>query len=244
MKRKSQSMIAAIAFMAIGYNVSAQTEVVYDFNTDLTGVATEENAGAPAVGVISGLTDNGVPNETKVLRQQTASSLKNQTCVNDLTSFPKAKDYSITWKEYITELPASGSYYKKGFLVRATGYGTYAQGIKNGYYLMVQNNPSGSVTFMVRNAADGTVATLGSSPAIFMEGGKTAMSPMKAYWYRVSIKANVVKFEYSLDGSTFNVGYTYTDDSKLYPAAGTTQTVCGIGGTYKAHYIDDVKFNN
>ncbi|MEL1242238.1 DUF1349 domain-containing protein [Flavobacterium flavipallidum] len=244
MKRNSQSMIAAITFMAIGHSVSAQKEVVYDFNTDLAGVFTEVNAGAPAVGVIAGLTDNGVPNNTKVLRQQTASGLSNQTCVNDLVSIPKATNYSITWKEYITALPNSGAWIKKGFLLRGTGLGTYASGIKNGYYLMVQNNASGSVTFMVRNAADGAVSTLGSSAGVYLDGGKTPMTPLKAYWYRVSIKGFVIKFEYSLDGKIFNVGYTYTDTSNLYPFGGLTQAVCGIGGTYTSHYIDDIKFNN
>ncbi|MEL1242237.1 hypothetical protein [Flavobacterium flavipallidum] len=44
MKRKSQSMIAVIALMIIGYNLSAQTEIIYDFNTDLGGVTVLENA--------------------------------------------------------------------------------------------------------------------------------------------------------------------------------------------------------
>lgn len=243
MKKKIQSAFAAITFMVLGHNVSAQKEVTYDFNTDLTGVSTTENAGSPAVGLISGLNDNGVPNDTKVLRQQTASSLTHQTCVNDLELIPNATDYSITWKEYITALPNSGSWIKKGFLLRGTGSGTYASGIKNGYYLMVQNNASGSVTFMVRNAVDDSVSTIGSSAGIYLDGGTTAMTPLKAYWYRVSVKGSVLKFEYSLDGIKFTKGYSYTDTSDLYPSGGVTQTVCGIGGSYTSHYIDDVKFN-
>lgn len=243
MKKKSQTALAAIAFLVFGYNVSAQKEVTYNFNTDLTGVSTTENAGSPSVGLVFGLKDNGVENNTKVLRQLKASSLTHQTCVNDLVSIPIAKDYSITWKEYIEVLPNSGSWIKKGFLLRGTGSGTYASGIKNGYFLMVQNNASGSVTFMVRNAADDTVSTLGSSAAIYLDGGTTAMTPLKAYWYRVSVKGNVLKFEYSLDGKNFTKGYTYTDTSNLYPSGGVTQTVCGLGGSYTSHYIDDVKFN-
>lgn len=241
MKRKLQFALVALAGLIYSQTVTAQ--VTYDFNTELTGVSTAEDAGSPAVGVVSGLTDNGVPNDTKVLRQQKTSGLTHQTCVNDLVLIPKATDYSITWKEYITELPSSGSWIKKGFLLRGTGAGTYAQGIKNGYYLMVQNNASGSVTFMVRNAVDDAVSTIGSSAGIYLDGGTTPMTPLKAYWYRVSVKGNVLKFEYSLDGVNFNKGYTYTDASNLYPSGGVTQTVCGIGGTYTSHYIDDVKFN-
>lgn len=241
MKRKLQFALVALAGLIYSQTITAQ--VTYDFNTDLTGVSTAEDAGSPAVGLVSGLTDNGVPNDTKVLRQQTASGLTHQTCVNDLVSIPNATDYSITWKEYITALPNAGSWIKKGFLLRGTGAGTYAQGIKNGYYLMVQNNASGSVTFMVRNAVDDAVSTIGSSAGIYLDGGTTPMTPLKAYWYRVSVKGNVLKFEYSLDGVKFAKGYTYTDNSNLYPSEGVTQTVCGIGGSYTSHYIDDVKFN-
>lgn len=249
MKRKSQTALAAIAFLVFMHNVFAQKkkEVTYDFNTDLTGISTKENAGTPTIEMVSGLTDNGVPNNTKVLRQLKVSSITHQTCVNDLVAIPIATDYSITWKEYITALPASGSWLKKGFLLRGTGSGTYAPGIKNGYYLMVQNNPSGSVTFIVRNATGDAVNTLASSDAIYLDGGKIPMTPLRAYWYRVSVRGNVLKFEYSLNGTNFTTGFTYTDAANLYPSGypsgGTTQMVCGIGFSYTSHYIDDIKFN-
>lgn len=243
MKRKLQNTLAVVACIVIVHSVSAQKEVKYDFNVDLEGVTAAMDSGSPAVGVISGLMDNGLPNTSNVLRQQKTASLTNQTCINDLESFPKATDYSITWKEYITAVPASGGWIKKGFLLRGTGSGTYAPGIKNGYYMMVQNNASGSVTFMVRNTADGAVSTLGSSSAIYLDGGTTPMTPLKAYWYRVSVVGNVLKLEYSLDGIQFKKGYSYTDNANVYPDAGLTQTICGIGGTYTSHYIDDVTFN-
>lgn len=248
MNRKLQISLVAIAFFIFGNNVSAQRQkqVTYDFNTDLTGISTNENSGFPAVEMVSGLTDNGVPNNTKVLRQLKVSTLTHQTCINNLVSIPIATDYSITWKEYITALPNSGSWIKKGFLLRGTGSGTYAPGIKNGYYLMVQNNASGSVTFIVRNATGATVNTLASSDAVYLDGGKTAMTPLRAYWYQVSVKNNVLKFEYSLDGINFTIGYTYTDTANLYPygfpSGGVTQIVCGIGSSYTSHYIDDIKF--
>ena len=150
MKRKLQFALVALASLIYGQNVKAQ--VTYDFNTALTGVSTPAGSGVPSVGTIVGLTDNGVANTTKVLRQTTTAGLTNQTCVNDLTSIPNDMDYSITWKEYISVLPGAGATFKKGFVLRGTGSGTYAPGIKNGYYCMVQNNASGSVTFIVRNA--------------------------------------------------------------------------------------------
>lgn len=243
MKRKLQTAVAALAFMAFGYNVSAQTTFTYDFEPGLTGISTPSGSGAPASGVIStpALLDNGVANSTKVLRQTTIAGLTNQTCVNDLTSIPTATDYSITWKEYVTSIAAI---LKKGFILRGTGSGTYAPGIKNGYFLCIQNNTSGSVTFLVRNVNGATVSTLGTSVGIYLDGGTTPMTINRAYWYRVSVTGNVFKMEYSTNGTTWNTGLTYTDASNLYPSGGVTQTVCGIGGTYTAHYLDDVKFTS
>jgi hypothetical protein len=239
MKKKLQFTLVAVASLIFGQTVNAQ--VTYDFNTDLTGVTTPAGSGTPAVGVIASpaLLDNGVANTTKVLRQQTSSPLTNQTCVNDLTSISSDKDYSITWKEYIT----ANASLKKGILLRGTGSGTYAPGIKTGYYCMVQNNTSGSVTFRIFNVNSGaTLTQIATSAGIYLDGGTTAMTINKAYWYRASVAGNVIKMEYSLDGTTFTTGYTYTDASDLYPSAGLTQTVSGIGGSYTQHYIDDVVY--
>ena len=239
MKTKLQFTIVAIACLIYGQTVKAQ--VTYDFNTDLTGITTPAGSGVPAVGVIASpaLLDNGVANTTKVLRQQTSSPLTNQTCVNDLTSIASDTDYSITWKEYIT----ANASLKKGILFRGTGSGLYAPGIKTGYYCMVQNNVSGSVTFRIVNVNSGTSLTqIATSAGIYLDGGTTPMTINKAYWYRASVVGNVIKMEYSLDGVTFTTGYTHTDALNLYPLAGTTQTVCGIGGSYTQHYIDDVEY--
>lgn len=238
MKRKLQFTLVAVAGLIYGQTVKAQ--VTYDFNTDLTGITTPAGSGTPAVGVIASpaLLDNGVTNTTQVLRQQTTGGLTNQTCVNDLTSISSDKDYSITWKEYIT----ANASLKKGILLRGTGSGTYAPGIKMGYYCMVQNNTSGSVTFRIFNVSATALTQIATSAAIYLDGGTTAMTINKAYWYRASAAGNVIKMEYSLDGTTFATGYAYTDASDLYPSAGVTQTVCGIGGSYTQHFIDDVVY--
>jgi hypothetical protein len=239
MKTKLQIALVAVACLIYGQTVKAQ--VTYDFNTDLTGITTPAGSGAPAVGVIASpaLLDNAVANTTKVLRQTTIAGLTNQTCVNDLTSITADTDYSITWKEYIT----ANASLKKGILLRGTGSGTYAPGIKTGYYCMVQNNTSGSVTFRIFNVNSGaTLTQIATSAGIYLDGGTTPMTINKAYYYRASVAGNVIKMEYSLDGTTFTTGYAYTDASNLYPSAGSTQTVSGIGGSYTQHYIDDVVY--
>lgn len=239
MKTKLQFTLVAVACLIYGQTVKAQ--VTYDFDTDLTGVTAL--SGSPAVGVIAGLTDNSVANSTKVLRQQTNPSTTN---VNDLTSIPTDTDYTITWKQYITALPASGGWYKTGFLLRGTGSGSYATGIKTGYFAYLQYNASGSVTFFARTSTGTGLGTSSSSSAVYLDGGTTAMTPLKAYWFRISVSGSspvVIKFEYSLNGVSYTTGYTYTDATGAYTAAGATQIVSGIGSPYTNHYIDDVVYN-
>lgn len=235
MKRKLQFALVAVAGLIYGQTVNAQ--VTYDFDIDLTGVSTPANAGSPAVGVIAGLLDNNsVANTTKVLRQQTASGLLNQTNVNDLTTISSDTDYSITWKEYIT----ANASLKKGILLRGSGTSAYANGLKTGYFCMVQNNASGSVTFRIFDVnTTNTLSQIYTSAGIYLDGGTTPMTINKAYWYRASVAGNVIKMEYSTDGTNFTVGGSVT--SSLY-SSGTTQTVAGIGGSYTQHYIDDVVY--
>jgi hypothetical protein len=238
MKTKLQFTIIAIAGLIYGQTVNAQ--ITYDFDTDLTGVTAL--SGSPAVGVIAGLTDNSVTNSTKVLRQQTSPATTN---VNDLTSILPDTDYSITWKQYITALPVSGNWYKTGFLLRGTGSGSYATGIKTGYFAYIQYNSSGSVTFFARTSTGTGLGTSSSSSAVYLDGGSTAMTLNKAYWFRISVTGSspvVIKFEYSLDGATYTTGYTYNDASNAYTAAGATQIVSGLGSPYTFHYIDDVVY--
>jgi hypothetical protein len=242
MKRKLQFALVAVAGLIYGQTVNAQ--VTYDFDIDLTGVSTPGGAGGgagtPVVGVIStpALLDNSVANTTKVLRQQTDGVLTNQTCVNDLTLITADTDYNITWKEYIT----ANASLKKGFLLRGTGSGTYALGIKTGYYCMVQNNASGSVTFRIFNISATALTQIATSAGINLDGTGVVMTINRAYWYRASVTGNVIKMDYSTNGTTWVNGITYTDALNLYPNAGLTQTVSGIGGSYTSHYIDDITY--
>lgn len=238
MKRKLQFTVIAIASLFYGQSVDAQ--VTYDFNTDLTGVTAQN--GSPAVGVIAGLTDNGVANSTKVLRQQTSSATTN---VNDLTSIPDDTNYNITWKQYISALPASGNWFKTGFVLRGTGTGSYATGIKTGYFAYLQYNSSGSVTFFARTSTSTGLGSASSSTATYLDGGTTPMTLNKAYWFRISITGSspvVIKFEYSLDGVSYTTGYTYNDATNAFTGAGATQIVSGLGSPYTTHYIDDVVY--
>lgn len=248
MKRKLHSTIAAIAFMVIGHSVSAQTEVVYNFDSGIAGVVS--NTAAAAANTFSTFFDNGSLNTSKILQHYASGSAG--TVVDDLTNIPSTRDYSITWKQYIST--AGG--YKTGFVLRGKDAATYATGIKTGYFAYIEYNTgptsTGSFVFKARTVSAGTgtgtgLGTASQSSNIYPDGGSTAFTLNRAYWFRVSISGTssvVIKFEYSVDGTNFTTGYTYTDNSGTYQNAGVTQIVAGLGSGYTNYFIDDLKFND
>jgi hypothetical protein len=232
MEKKLQCIIAAIACLIYGNTISAQTDVTYDFNsaTPLTGVSSA--SGTVEAISVAGLTDNGVTNTTTVLRPKTVGS-PNQTGVTNLTSFPSGSDYSVTWKEYIT---VGNTGFKKGFLLRGNGSGSYTTGMNQGYFFMVQNNATtGSVNFRILNSSSTGIANIKDSGAVIIPG----FAINTACWFRASITGNVLKFEYSMDGITFTVGATVTDSTY---SSGGTQLVYGIGSGTMGYLYDDIKF--
>lgn len=236
MNTKLQFALVAVACLIYGQTVNAQ--VTYDFEsaTPLDGITSVSPSSLEALsGVGLGLTDNGVANTTTVIRPLTFGS-PNVTGIADLTSFPSNTDYNVTWKEYRT----SSALLKKGFLLRGSGTGGYTTGIKQGYYFMVQNNTSGTVTFRIFNvSASSSITQLVTSAAITIPG----LANNIATWYRASVVGNVLNFEYSTDGTTFTIGATFTDSSSTY-SSGTTQMVYGIGSSAIGHINDDIVYKN
>lgn len=232
MKKGLQFIIVLIACLIYGNTVLAQTEVTYDFDsaTPLNGISSA--SGTLESAFVAGLTDNGVANTTAVLRPRTVGS-PNQTGIANLTSFPNSSDYSVTWKEYIT---AGSAGFKKGFLLRGSGTGSYTTGINRGYFFMVQNNATtGSVNFRILNSSSTGIANIKDSGALTIPG----FAVNTACWFRASVTGNILKFEYSMDGVTFTVGATVTDST--YPS-GATQLVYGIGSGVIQYLFDDIKF--
>ncbi|MEJ6982222.1 glycoside hydrolase family 98 domain-containing protein [Pedobacter sp. P351] len=229
-------IIAATMSMLYYHGAFSQTEFIYDFNSaqPLNGI--EQLSGTVEVVSLTTPTDNGVANNTPLLRPKTVGS-PNATGVTNLSSFPAGSDYSITWKEYVTQGNTS---YKKGFLLRGSGVGAYATGMKRGYYFMVQNNgTTGSVNFRILHSSASGISDLRNSGAVTISG----FGINKACWFRASVTDNVLKFEYSTDGVTFVTGASYTDPANLY-SAGTTQLVYGIGSGAGQYCYDDIKFKS
>lgn len=232
MKKRLQYVIAGIGLLFCGHAVLAQTEVIHNFNTAPLLAGISSASGTVEAVYVAGLTDKGVTNATNVLRPKTVGSPNNTGVVN-LTSFPSGSDYSVTWKEYIT-LGSTGL--KKGFLLRGTGSGSYATGINQGYFFMVQNNvTTGSVNFRIMNSSSTGIANIIDSGAVTIPG----FAVNAACWFRASVTGNVLKFEYSMDGVTFAVGATVTDSTY---SSGGTQLVYGIGSAVIQYLYDDVKF--
>ena len=232
MKKRLQYIIAAMSFLMFEQSVVAQTEVTYDFNSasPLTGISSA--SGTVEAVYVAGLTDNGVANATNILRPKTVGS-PNNTGVANLTSFPSGSDYSVSWKEYLTQ-GITG--FKKGFLLRGTGTGSYTTGINQGYFFMVQNNATtGSVNFRIMNSSSTGIANIKDSGALAIPG----FAVNTACWFRASITGNILKFEYSMDGVTFTVGATATDNTY---SSGGTQLVYGIGSGTMGYLYDDIKF--
>lgn len=230
-----QFTLVAIASLFYNQSALAQLEFTYDFESETPrdGILFANGSFETVSGTSFNLKDNGVANNSTVLRPKKVGS-PNQTGVADLTSFPTSSDYSVTWKEYLT---LSGTLLKKGFLLRGTGTGGYTTGIKQGYYFMVQNNVSGTVTLRIMNVNSGASFTQLSTS----EGIDIPVAVNSACWFRASVVGNVLTFEYSTDGKKFTVGTTYTDTSNLY-TSGKTQVVYGIGSSTVGHIYDGIKF--
>ena len=146
---------------------------------------------------------------------------QNRVGIANLTRFGAEKDYSVTWKECVTQTA------KGGVLMR----GTYANGggnpgLTDGYYFQALTDLAEGTTRMairkVTNRADGTTAfdngTQGEVAIAAPEAGRPR-------WYRATCKGNLLTFEYSDDGREFTRAVARTDG--IYPSAGITQLLWG-----------------
>ncbi|MEZ2336401.1 glycoside hydrolase family 98 domain-containing protein [Mucilaginibacter sp. RCC_168] len=226
-------LIGALSLICNTYTL-AQTQIVYDFDAGHGLGDISQASGSLEISTLVNANDNGVANTTQLLHPLSVGTL-NQTGVSDLTSFVTSTDYAISWKEYITQ---GATTYKKGFLLRGSGTGGYATGIKKGYYFMVQNNgTTGSVSFRILNSSASTALAELKNVSLTIPG----FAVNKACWFRASISGNVLTFAYSMDGTNFTTGAIYTDAANLY-SSGATQLVYGIASPVGQYYYDDIAF--
>lgn len=210
---------------------------VYNFSNDTpsptstTPPASFVNVQSGTAGVVS-FTDSN--NKTSNCFKTYSAGSKNGTGVANLDLFPyTAADYSIVWKEYYG---TSGG--KKGMLLRGTGENgscSYAEGLKQGYLFIAQNNADNTVTLKPYVATPNGITEKTSFTTSFK------IMPDQPCWFRARAVGNQMKFECSTDSLNW-VGGTataFTDD--LYKT-GSTQLVWGVASDNFSWTMDDIAY--
>ncbi|WP_114778513.1 glycoside hydrolase family 98 domain-containing protein [Botryobacter ruber] len=153
----------------------------------------------------------------------------NATGVADLDMFySAATDYGVVWKEYYT---AAGG--KKGLLMRGNGTSTYAEGLKQGYLFVSENNTDNTVTLRPYVVTPTGLEAKPAYTTTFQLGSG------KPYWYRATANGNQLIFECSQDSINWMGGTatTYTDNSHTQGAA---QLVWGLGSNNFDWRMDNI----
>lgn len=230
--------------VAFPFSIVEGNSIGYDFesfaaNSLLTGTTdpaiaaygTTPNSGTASVVSYTG-TDNGVSNTSLVFKPTAQGSGTNKVGVANLSLFPTATDYSVTWKEYY----ATGT--KGGVLLRASGTAIGDNpGLLSGYYFQTTNTAPQIRKIDVASGTT-TFSYLGTATTITAPGAGVCR------WYRATVQGNVLSFEYSNDGVIFYTIQTYTDVSNTY-TAGTTQFIWGLNTSYAGTvYYDDIIFRS
>lgn len=158
----------------------------------------------------------------------------NGTAVADLEMFPSsAINYTVSWKEYYTT--AGG---KKGILLRGSGdivSCSYAEGMKQGYLFIAENNEDNTVTLKSYIAGDNGIA----DKTIFTASFK--VMPDQPCWFRATAFNNKLTFECSSDSVNWEGGSAteFTDDQF---ESGSTQLVWGLDSGNFNWVMDNITY--
>ena len=222
----------------------------YDFSTDVAGTSATT---PPAINTIvsSGNTATAgvvsykdINNKTSNVLMPYSGGQRNVTGVVNLNLFSrKSTDYSVTWKQYVGAISKD---YKVGVLLRGDtanigdASNGYVQGLMNGY-LFIAYTTTGHTEFRIYKS------TASTSLSMLVNTSIAALIPSagQPVWYRATVLGSSsvsMKFEYSTDSITWNVGST-TTDSTLPFISGATQVVWGLGVGNVDFYMDNITFN-
>ena len=214
------------------------SETVYDFTND----AATTSASTPAaqfVTVQSGsagvVTYVDANNNTSNCLKPYSFGNTNGTGSADLNLFPSAAaNYYIVWKEYYNSNGA-----KKGILLRGTGSNgacTYADGMKQGYLFITQNNSDNTVTLIPNIANQSGLTPKTSYKSSFVIGEN------KPCWYRASVQDSTMVFECSKDSVNWEGNLTTKFIDKTYNT-GSTQLIWGLNSNNQNWLIDNISYN-
>jgi len=223
---------------------------MYSFDNDIaTTNATIPPAAyisvSPTNGATAGVTNyTGSDNKTSNVLKSYTGGARNQTGVLDLNLFTgNATDYSVVWKQ---NLGSATKDYKIGVLLRGnTPAGTsttgYVQGLQQGYLFNVYNIGTATTPrsdFRIYRSTNATSLTSLISSSVSTLTPATGQN----IWYRASISGTsntTLKFEYSTDSLTWNLGASTTDVASSF-SNGATQFVWGLGTNNQDFYIDNI----
>lgn len=211
-------------------------QTVYDFDAGNGLNQLTLGAGSTPVVVTGTFSDN----TTNVLNLTTGG----QSCVASLNAFTGATDCQVVWKQYYTDLFTTET--KAGIVLRSTNRtSTYASGLKTGYYFFVHTNQfggnAGKATFRLMKVTTTNVVSLYSSAATTITG-YVANAPL---WLRAKATGNVLTMDYSINGTSWTSGISYTDASNTFPNAGNVQAFWGLGAVMNnVCYIDNLTVTN
>jgi len=158
----------------------------------------------------------------------------NSTGIAGLDMFNSlAKNYSVIWKEYYTTTGAN-----KGVLLRGSGdQGScpYADGMKQGYLFVAQNNEDSTVTLKTYIADTSGLTEKTTFTTDFN------LMPEQPCWFRAKANNNQLIFECSADSLNWTGGSStsFTDDT--YPV-GSTQLVWGLNVNNFDWVMDNIAY--
>ena len=225
----------------------------YDFSSDAAStIATTPpamnisvGAGNSATGGVVSYTD-ATSNTSNMLKPYSNND-RNVTGIFNLNAFSnKSTDYSVTWKQCLNVVAATD--YKIGMVLRAdpTKVGDastyYTQGIMQGYVFIAYNVNASRTEFRTYRSTSSTSLTMLTNTSV------STLIPAagQPIWYRASVtgSSNVaLKFEYSTDSITWNVGTSATDATSPAFTSGGTQIIWGLGVGSLDFYLDNITFN-
>lgn len=158
----------------------------------------------------------------------------NGTAVADLDMFPSsAINYTVSWKDYYT---AAGG--KKGILLRGSGdigSSSYAEGLKQGYLFIAENNEDNTVTLKSYIAGENGIADKTTFTASFK------VMPDQPCWFRATAFNNKLTFECSSDSVNWE-GSTVTEFTDDQFESGSTQLVWGLDSGNFNWVMDNITY--
>ena len=215
--------------------IERDDNALYNFTNDVAKTAATSPAAqfmtvqSGTAGVVSNTDSKNLT--SNCIKSYTAGST-NGTGVADLNLFASTEvNYTMQWKEYYG---TTGG--KKGILLRGTGDNgscPYAQGMKQGYLFIAQNNDDNTVTLKPYIADANGLTEKNNYTTSFK------VMPNEPCWFRATAYDNQFKFECSNDSLNW-VGSDATVFTDNKYTSGSTQLVWGLGSDNFSWMMDDI----